>query len=173
MRTAAVLIMSVMLLGCDNQKVAEVLRAAAVGFAAGVNGGVPQPEIDSGNGDDPETPPVYEAPSSRSNKLMLFGGYNQQTYLGCLNCPETAADSIRNEYGQHGSAYSGTSIRNHMSEFGSLYSSYSACAQFAHDPPVIVDASGHYYGRLTLNEYHSQIGVGKSLIDVLQKLCDE
>ena len=34
-----------------------------------------------------------------SPKLMLFGGKNNQQYLGCLNCSQYASDSITNEYG--------------------------------------------------------------------------
>jgi hypothetical protein len=36
-------------------------------------------------------------------KLMLFGGEGHKTYLGCLNCPKYASDSVFNEYGPHGS----------------------------------------------------------------------
>jgi hypothetical protein len=94
------------------------------------------------------------------SKLILFGGLDHKTYLGCLNCSEYASDSVLNTYGQHGNSYSSESIWNAYSQFGSAYSSYSSCNAYATDPPVIVDQEGHYYGRLTLNTYHAQFGVG-------------
>lgn len=106
-------------------------------------------------------------------KLMLFGGLNHKTYLGCLNCSNYATDSISNEYGTHGSSYSSDSIKNHYSQYGSAYSTYSACSPYATDPPVIVDSNGSYYGRLTLNEYHAQIGVGRRYIEWLKTICDQ
>lgn len=111
--------------GCSAQQWGNVARAAAQGAAAAA------------------APPA---------KLMLFGGLNHQTYLGCLNCSEYATDSIFNSYGSKGSAYSGETIWNAFGQFGSAYSTYGACNPYASDPPVIVDSDGNYYGRLTLNE---------------------
>jgi hypothetical protein len=76
-----------------------------------------------------------------------------------------------NAYGSYGSAYSSTSIFNHFSDYGSAYSSYGACNPYAADPPVIVDNAGNYYGRLTLNQYHPQIGVGGQYHDFLVGVC--
>src|ERR1700686_673004 len=50
-------------------------------------------------------------------KLMIFGGIDHKSYLGCLSCNEYASDSVFNSYGSNGSAYSGQSIWNHYSEF--------------------------------------------------------
>ena len=100
------------------------------------------------------------AGQSYSVKLMLFGGPDHKTYLGCLNCNEYASDSVLNSYGTHGSEYSSESIWNHYSQFGSAYSMYGACNPYATDPPVIVDPNGTYYGRLTLNQYHPQLAAG-------------
>jgi hypothetical protein len=97
---------------------------------------------------------------TQTTKLMIFGGEDHKTYLGCLNCNQYASDSIFNSYGEHGSAYSSQSIWNHYSEFGSAYSMFGACNRYATDPPVIVDHEGTYYGRLTLNQYHPQLGAG-------------
>ncbi len=107
------------------------------------------------------------ATPSRPQKLMLFGGEGHKVYLGCINCSEYATDSVFNNYGTFGSRYSSTSIWNHYSEYGSAYSNWGACNPYATDPPVIVDLDGNFYGRLTLNEYHSQIGTGKNLHDWL------
>jgi hypothetical protein len=105
-------------------------------------------------------------------KLMLFGGDGHKTYLGCLNCGEYATDSTFNEYGQSGSRLSSASIWNTYGDFGSAYSSYSVCNPYASDPPVIVDHEGNYYGRLTVNEYHAEIGGGRQYVAWLkQKVC--
>jgi hypothetical protein len=111
--------------------------------------------------------------SSAFTKLLLFGGTNHTVYLGCLNCSGFAADSVKNTYGTHGSAYASDSIFNHFSQYGSPYSSQSACNEYASDPPVIVYHDGKYYGRLTLNSYHSQIGVGVELMGWLAALCHD
>ena len=48
----------------------------------------------------------------------------------------------------------------------------SACNPYATDPPVIVDSAGHYYGRLTLNQYHGEIGAGRNYVEWLkEKVC--
>ena len=105
-------------------------------------------------------------------KLMIFGGPDHKTYLGCLNCNEYATDSVFNSYGTHGSPYSSESIWNHYTEVGSAYSSYGACNPYASDPPVIVDQNGAYYGRLTVNEYHPQRGAGAQYYGWLsEKVC--
>lgn len=108
---------------------------------------------------------------SATVKLMIFGGANHDTYLGCLTCPEYATDSVRNQYGSYGSAYSSTSIFNRYGQFGSPYSSYSACNPYASDPPVIVDGIGAFYGRLTLNRYHRQALRTPELLAWLAAVC--
>src|SRR5882762_3408615 len=108
---------------------------------------------------------VGTSTTSQYSKLMLFGGDDHKTYLGCLNCSQYAQDSIFNKYGEHGSPYSANSIWNRYGGFGSKYAANSACNAYAVDPPVIVNQEGAYYGRLTLNRYHSEIGVGRRYLD--------
>jgi hypothetical protein len=111
---------------------------------------------------------------SQTPKLMLFGGQGHKIYLGCLNCGNYALDSISNSYGTYGSTLSSQSIWNHYGMYGSSYSMYSACNAYASDPPVIVDSAGKYYGRLTLNLYHPQIGAGVKLSKWLSAtVCEE
>lgn len=105
------------------------------------------------------------------SKLMLFGGSGHRTYLGCINCSEYAADSILNSYGSFGSQYGTTSITNQFSQFGSPYSAYSACNPYATDPPVIVDAAGNSYGRLTVNQGNSQRTRNDTLLTWLAVVC--
>jgi hypothetical protein len=95
-----------------------------------------------------------------STKVMIFGGRDHKTYLGCLNCSEYASDSVFNAIGPHGSRIGKESIWNSIQPFGSELSPYSACNPLASDPPVIVDANGEYLGRLTLNLQHPQLGIG-------------
>ena len=134
--------------GCTRQQLGTALAGAASGSPGGT---------------------AYAPP-----KLMLFGGDNHKTYLGCLNCSEYATDSIFNEYGHNGSPYSSESIWNHFSQFGSSFSQFSACGEFASDPPVIVDREGRYYGRLTTNEFHYQLGSGSQYLQWLkEKVCKD
>jgi hypothetical protein len=89
-------------------------------------------------------------------KIMLFGGGNHKTYLGCLSCPEDAQDSIFNERGQFGHCAGPFSdnlfCRGPFKEFGSTgpFQDLSACATSASNPPVIVDEKGSYYGRFSV-----------------------
>jgi hypothetical protein len=107
------------------------------------------------------------------SKLMIFGGENHRTYLGCLSCSEYGIDSVFYAYGSHGSRYASESIWNHYSEFGSAYSNHGACHPYANDPPVIVDSDGNFYGRLTLNVYHYQLGMGAKYHDWLENTVCE
>lgn len=97
---------------------------------------------------------------SASMKMMVFGGPDHRTYLGCLSCSELELDSLFNNVGQYGSRYRDASIWNTYGEFGSPYSEFSACNPYANDPPIIVDQTGNAYGRLTVNRANSQIGAG-------------
>jgi hypothetical protein len=122
--------------------------------------------------------PVYVPPSQSTvysaspvgQKLMLFGGLDHKVYLGCLNCSEYALDSVRNEYGLHGSPYAMDSIFNSFGQYGSPYSMYSACNSYATDPPVIVDRDGAFYGRLTVNRYNVQRTRNENLIEWLEQV---
>lgn len=124
-----------------------------------------------GAGYRPAMSPLASAPAP--TKLMIFGGVDHKTYLGCLNCSEYAPDSVENKYGPHGSPYATESIFNHYGLFGSPYSVNGACNRYAVDPPVIVDSAGKYYGRLTLNRFASGIGVGAEYMAWLAAACNE
>lgn len=142
---AAIILFALIAPGCSpaaRQRVGNAANAAAVGAA---QGSVANPK-----------------------KLMIFGGQDHGTYLGCLNCSNYASDSVLNQYGEHGSQYSSLSIWNHYNQFGSAYSNFGACNAYATDPPVIVDSEGNFYGRLTMNQYHLQIGIGKSYYEWLE-----
>ena len=108
--------------------------------------------------------PAY---TGTNQKLMLFGGQNNKTYLGCLSCSEYSSDSILNEYGNYGSEYSDKSIWNEYGNFGSEYSQYSPWNSYAMHPPVIVDEQGNFYGYFTINKYHAQRTTIPAILDFL------
>jgi hypothetical protein len=100
-------------------------------------------------------------------KMMVFGGPDHQVYLGCLSCSDVAPDSIFNSVGPHGSRIATESIWNGIQQFGSRISPYSACNPLAKDPPIIVDQEGTAYGRLTVNRFSREIGMGARFYDWL------
>lgn len=111
------------------------------------------------------------AAGSGSGPLLLFGGEGHKTFLGCLTCSKYDRNSVLNSYGSFGSPYGATSILNPYGNFGSAYSTYSPCNPYASDPPVIVDGTGKYYGRLTVNQYRSDAAKTTALIAWLTSIC--
>lgn len=85
--------------------------------------------------------------------LLIYGGENNRTFLGCLNCDKNTANSVQNEYSQYGNQYSNTSIFNKYGQYGSPYAQYSVCNEYTNTAPVIVDKNGKFYGRLSSNPY--------------------
>lgn len=129
-----------------NPSLAKVLAAVAAASVAPPSGGNANTAPPLG------LPGISGQPElGGTQKLMLFGGRDHKTYLGCLNCSKFDRDSIFNEFGPHGSAFETDSIFNRFGDFGSSFSDYSPCNRFASDPPVIVDPQGNFYGRLTIN----------------------
>ena len=117
---------------------------------------------------------LFSVGYAQSASLMLFGGENRDVYLGCLTCSEYASDSVLNEYGSYGSPYAMNSIHNSYGSYGSAYSDLSPCNSYAQNPPIIVDKEGGFYGRLTLNQYHSQANNNADLNQWLEyAVCDD
>jgi hypothetical protein len=133
----------------------------------------PVPAIAGGIRQTSPQAPLLSVPAVQIGpaKLMLFGGQNHKVYLGCLNCSEYAPDSIFNKFGNNGNQFSSESILNRFSEFGSRFSQYGACNPLALDPPVIVDSEGRYFGRLTLNKLHPEIGIGRQWLGWVAAIC--
>jgi hypothetical protein len=86
--------------------------------------------------------------------LLLFGGEDHKTFLGCLNCADTSASSVCNEYGQFGSEYQADSIWNEYGNFGSEYNSQSPWNEYSNNAPIIVDKDGESYGYFSVNTNH-------------------
>jgi len=93
---------------------------------------------------------------AQAPELLLFGGPDQDVFLGCLNCRPFNPESICNRSKDYGSRYSSTSIWNRHSDYGSRYSSNSPWNQHASDPPAIIDRKGNFYGYMTASRFHAQ-----------------
>jgi hypothetical protein len=87
---------------------------------------------------------------SPGTELSLYGGPGDRTYLGCLWCPDSHADSLDNPRGRFRST-SGKTIFNRSGLFGSSSSNYSPCNRLGTSPPVLRTSSGVSFGRLTIN----------------------
>ena len=88
--------------------------------------------------------------------LLLFGGKDHKTFLGCFNCVASSSASVCNVAGDFGSIVSDTSIWNIVGKFGSIVSDESPWSIVASDPPIIVDKDGNSYGYFTENIVHDQ-----------------
>ena len=121
-------------------------------------------------------PKISRVPGGRrsaplaTGRLLIFGGDEHKVFLGCLSCDEFDTDSVRNQFGSHGSQFASESILNQFGEYGSAFSTHSACNAMASDPPVVVDDSGQAYGRLTVNSSAQQIDDPK-ILGWLQGIC--
>lgn len=91
--------------------------------------------------------------ASRPGELGLYGGRQQNVYLGCVSCGCYDAQSIWNSVGIYGSKTGAHSIWNEFGSYGSEYSGESAFNENATDPPVVKDAAGNVYGYLTLDRF--------------------
>ncbi|MEX2964429.1 hypothetical protein [Microbulbifer sp. TYP-18] len=159
----------IFLTGCTSQQWNEI--AAVVASASGSS--YPSPHISDTSYRISHTAASRYSGSyeSRNVKLMLFGGKNHKTYLGCISCSEYDTDSVFNRYGAYGSKYSSTSIYNSYSDYGSQYTNYSPCNQYASHPPIIIDDDGDFYGALTVNPYNPEATTDGKLLAWLTGVC--
>jgi hypothetical protein len=102
-----------------------------------------------------------------SQSLYLYGGADQDQYLGCLNCDTFDKNSVWNKFSDYGNVYSSKSIWNTYGNYGSSHSTYSPWSAYASYPPAIVDQNGNFYGYLTLNPYKSE----RSELELAKVLC--
>ncbi len=105
-----------------------------------------------------------------AQSLHLYGGADQDQYLGCLNCDPFDKNSVWNKFSDYGNVYSSKSIWNAYGNYGSAHSTYSPWSAHASYPPGIVDENGIFYGYLTLNPYKSEKSE-KSEIKLALILC--
>ena len=97
---------------------------------------------------------LLAAPVSAED-LLLVGGRNQETFLGCLNCSRYDSGSVCNRYGDYGSKYSDKSIWNRYGTYGSKYNDESPWNKYSSNAPAVVDRNGGFYGYFSANRYHS------------------
>jgi hypothetical protein len=112
------------------------------------------------------------APESAEDQLLVFGGVNRETFLGCL-CQEQHPDSIFNLLGEHGSHDSPSSLRNKFARYGSNHDDTSACSPAAKHPPVVLAADGKTLGLLSVNRSLERRIQAPSVNDWLGRMCSE
>lgn len=90
--------------------------------------------------------------SGQTQDILIMGGDSQDEFLGCLSCNEYDSNSVWSQYGRYGwqNKYG---VWNRYGQHASQYGSYSACNQYGQNGPVLVDRSGNFYGRLSVNQY--------------------
>jgi hypothetical protein len=98
---------------------------------------------------------VAERAGAQSQKaLLLFGGDDHKTFLGCLNCSSMSDTSVCNGFGKFGSSFETNSIWNSFGDYGSSFSAKSPWNSFSDKAPIIVDADGKSYGYFSVNSFH-------------------
>ncbi|MDE6872248.1 MAG: hypothetical protein K2J62_09065 [Bacteroidales bacterium] len=101
-----------------------------------------------------------------STTLLIYGGKDNDEYLGKLNASKYDSESIWNQYGKYGSRYNSKSIWNQYGTYGSKYNTCSPFNDYASYPPILVDKNGKFYGYFTSNKYKSQRAKLK-LVDII------
>ncbi len=105
------------------------------------------------------------------SRVLLFGGQQHGTYLGCVSCASTDPESVFNPVGIYGSTVSPTSIFNKVGQYGSPVSPYSVCNPVASEPPVLVNEEGTVLGRLTLNSVLPGATTDQRVMEWLAGMC--
>jgi hypothetical protein len=111
--------------------------------------------------------PYAKAHAQTGTALLLFGGADHKTFLGCLNCSSLSPTSVCNSLGQFGSSLQANSIWNSLGTFGSSLSQYSPWNSLSNSAPIIVDKDGNSYGYFSVNSLHHDRTRVPSLVAVL------
>ena len=115
---------------------------------------------------------VATVEAQTSKALLLFGGHDHKTFLGCLNCSETAMGSICNKFGLQGSKFQVNSIWNKFGTYGSKFSTDSPWNKFSTSAPIIVDKDGGSYGYFSANHFHPDRTKIKWFVGILDFQAD-
>lgn len=105
--------------------------------------------------------------SQSPKALLLFGGADHKTFLGCLNCIDTSESSLCNEFGKYGSKFQSDSIWNEFGTYGSEFNSLSPWNEYSSSAPIIVDKDGMSYGYFSINGFHHDRTRIKWLVQIL------
>lgn len=118
---------------------------------------------------------AQQAAPQNVKALLLFGGEDHKTFLGCLNCSELSKASVCNQLGKYGSSLQADSIWNSFGTFGSSFSKDSPWNSFSNSAPIIVDPDGNSYGYFSVNGFHhdrTRIGWLVAVLDYQEKNGD-
>ncbi len=85
------------------------------------------------------------------NPLLLFGGPEQQDFLGCLTCDAAEPYSIWNPESDYGSPTHPSSIWNRRGRYGSVASPHSPWSRHPRSVPVVVDRAGNLCGNFAVD----------------------
>lgn len=106
-------------------------------------------------------------------ELLIFGGRNNDVFLGCLTCDRFNSASVLNSTGPHGSRFAIDSIWNRYGDYGSRFSTYSPCNRFGTNPPVVVDRQGNFYGYLTISQTFPRRITDRTVLEWLEnQVCN-
>ena len=111
---------------------------------------------------------VPGAGAQATKAMLLFGGHDHKTFLGCLNCIDTNDASVCNDVGQYGSDVAENSIWNDVGPYGSDVSPTSPWNSVSQEAPIIVDRAGKSYGYFSANNVHHD----RTRIDWLVAILD-
>jgi hypothetical protein len=93
------------------------------------------------------------APPARAtrNPLLLFGGPEQQDFLGCVTCDASEPYSIWNPQSHYGAPSHPLSIWNREGRYGSADSPHSPWSRRPKSVPVVVDRAGNLCGNFAVD----------------------
>jgi hypothetical protein len=86
-----------------------------------------------------------------TNRVLLFGGAEQQDFLGCLTCDASEPYSIWNPGTEYGSPTHPLSIWNREGRYGSEASPWSPWSRRPKSVPVVVDRAGNVCGNFAVD----------------------
>ncbi len=115
------------------------------------------------------------AEAQEAKAMLLFGGHDHKTFLGCLNCVDTSDTSVCNDVGKYGSDVAENSIWNDVGPYGSDVSPISPWNDVSQDAPIIVDRAGKSYGYFSANNVHhdrTRIGWLVAILDYYEETQD-
>ena len=100
----------------------------------------------------------------------LYGGLNNETYLGCYGCSSVSAESICNNIGTYGSNIQPDSIWNSIGTYGSTISNDSPWNSIANNPPLIKSENGTLsYGKFSVNS----IVANRTILSTFNDISDK
>ena len=106
--------------------------------------------------------------ATQAGPKIFFPFAEGNEFLGFWRFGQYAPGSICNEYGMHGNEYYLESIWNQYGRYGSEYPSESPWNEYSSSAPKLVDETGNYYGRFSINRY-----AGFDLSENLKRLYED